>query len=110
MFKVKLNLLQSRFANTRSKTASGFFAVQYECFNEAMETGLFLTMFTHFRPDEQSLGESFVAACVLERDWIRDDSVMVYGVKSQLIVIARDRTSVRPRDEIIRLASIPLLH
>ena len=59
-------------------------------------------------------GERFADACVVERDWFGGGSIMVWGgiphgIKSQLIIVADNMTTVRYRDEILRPVAVPLV-
>jgi hypothetical protein len=75
--------------------------------------------FTLFRPDGRChvyrrCGERFADACILERDRFGGGSVMIWrgishGLKSPLIVIAGNLTSVRYRDEILRPVAVPFV-
>ena len=60
------------------------------------------------------VGERFADACVFERDRYGGGSVMVWegishGVKSPLIVVPGNPTTVRYRDEISRPVAVPLV-
>ena len=77
------------------------------------------TRFTLFRADGRRRlyrrrGERFADACVFERDRYGGGSVIVWGgishgVKSQLIVVPRNLTAVRYKDEILRPVAVPLM-
>ena len=59
-------------------------------------------------------GERFADACIFERDRYGGGSVMVWGgishgVKTPLIVVPRNLTAVRYRDEILRPVAVPLV-
>ena len=59
-------------------------------------------------------GERFADACVVERDRFVGGSAMVlggiaHGIKSQLIIVAGNMTTVRYRDEILRPVAVPLV-